>query len=98
MSASDPRRPADPNHPPTPSQAVSLPEVDFGAEGVIDVGELKADNEVVDFNALPEPPSGQSLTSWTAVIKRKQLEADGVHAPQPVKVDAPSDRDLLDRL
>ena len=73
----------------------SLPEINVGTDGAIDLGDLKAADEAVDFAALPEPPSGQSLTSWTAVIRRQQAAADAAGAGGPVKVDAPSDKDLL---
>jgi chemotaxis protein histidine kinase CheA len=48
------------------------------------------------------PPSAQSLTSWTDVIRRQRaaLEAGGSDSgiQPPVRMDAPSDKDLLARL
>jgi len=60
-----------------------------GASGVIPLAEL------------PEPASGQSLTSWTEIIRRQRetapADAEGNYIPEatPVEVDAPSDAHLL---
>jgi hypothetical protein len=100
MSSTDPRRPADPTRSPTPPDVNSLPEIVLGGEGTVDLGDLKSSEGSIDLTSLPEAPSGQSLTSWTAVIKRQkqQAEAAGTGAAAPVRVDAPSDKDLLERL
>ncbi|HKB04968.1 MAG TPA: hypothetical protein VKD90_22285 [Gemmataceae bacterium] len=49
---------------------------------------------------LANPPSGQSLTSWTEVIRRQReaLESGADSGRTPVRVDSPSDKDLLAKL
>src|SRR5262245_9679361 len=92
--------PTDPNTGKTPekhSDLHSLPEFDLPSEGEIDLGVLQTTDDDVVSLALPEPPSGQSLTSWTEIIRRQQLAGTASGVPV-VKVDAPSDRDLLARL
>jgi hypothetical protein len=77
----------------------SLPTFDVPSEGEIDIGSLqsKADEEI-PLAALPESPSGQSLTSWTEVIRRQRAAAQaGQASSADFKVDAPSDKDILIR-
>src|SRR5262245_6530142 len=64
-----------------------------------------ADTDSVPVADLPEgtnPPSAQSLTSWTDVIRRQRaaMEAGGSDSTiqPPVRMDAPSDKDLLVKL
>jgi hypothetical protein len=49
-----------------------------------------------------ESPSGQSLSTWSEVIRRQRAAVEaaaGTQTPlEPVKVDAPSDRDLLGKI
>src|SRR5262245_10689328 len=66
----------------------SLPVFDLPSEGEIDLGALQASDDVVNLDMLPEAPSGQSLTSWTAIIRRQQ-EAQAA-AAEGIRVDAPS--------
>jgi hypothetical protein len=75
-------------------RTTSLPSFDLPSEGEIDLGALEASDGVVNLDALPEAPSGHSLTSWTAIIRRQQQEAHA-NGADAIKVDAPSDRDLL---
>src|SRR3954454_16307443 len=92
MSPNDPTQKKKPEQP-TPT---SLPEIDVGSEGTVDLGDLpfSDDASAIALAQLPEPPSGQSLTSWTEVIRRQRAATEG--APQhPVSVDAPSDKDIL---
>jgi hypothetical protein len=92
--------PTDPNSGKPPekhSDQHSLPVFDLPSEGEIDLGVLQPTDDDVVSLALPEPPSGQSLTSWTEIIRRQQI-AGTANGADAVKVDAPSDRDLLARL
>jgi len=76
-----------------------LPMFDLPSEGDIDLGSLqsRADEEI-PLAALPESPSGQSLTSWTEVIRRQRAAAQAGQASNAdVRVDAPSDKDILIR-
>jgi hypothetical protein len=107
MSANDPKKPADPKAPTPPpgepQKGDSLSEFDLSYEGLVEFGELPPSEEAsrVALAQLPEPPSGQSLTTWTEVIRRQraaQESKDEPGGPEPVKVDAPSDKDLLTRL
>ena len=107
MPANDPKNPADakPDIPPPAEQQKgdSLSEFDLSYEGQVEFGELPPSEEAsrVALAQLPEPPSGQSLTTWTEVIRRQraaQESKDEPDGPQPVTVDAPSDKDLLTRL
>ncbi|MBO0700675.1 MAG: hypothetical protein J2P46_19925 [Zavarzinella sp.] len=104
MSTNDPKKPADSNPGGLPKakneEGDSLSEFDLSHEGLVEFGELPPSEEAsrVALAQLPEPPSGQSLTTWTEVI-RQQRAAQAEAAPdQPVTVDAPSDKDLLTRL
>jgi hypothetical protein len=80
--------------------------IDLGSEGTVDLGDLPIsdDASAIALAQLPEPPSGQSLTSWTDVIRRQRAaqNADPAASPppaaQPVEVDAASDKDLLELL
>lgn len=92
MAAHDPRKPQ-----PTNSDQPFLPEVDLGDEGVIDLGELDLSSEgsSIPLAELPELPSGQSLTSWTEVIRRQRAAQEEVKVAKAVEVDAESDKDLL---
>jgi len=92
MAAHDPRK--DQN---SPSERASLPEVELGDDGVVDLGELDFSSEgsSIPMAELPPPPSGQSLTSWTEVIRRQRAAQGAVKVAEAVEVDAPSDRDLL---
>ena len=103
MAASDPRKDDENAKQPKPAEAVdatSLPVIDLGQEGMVDLGELSMDQDgsAVPLAHLPEPPSGQSLTSWTEVIRRQREAQADARPTQGVDVDAPSDRDLLGRV
>jgi len=90
-----------PNKPFPDSQSgeTSLPVVDLPSEGDIDLGSLQSrSGEDIPLASLPEPPSGQSLTSWTEVIRRQRATAQaGQASAADFKVDAPSDKDILIR-
>jgi hypothetical protein len=74
----------------------SLPGVDVGLEGIVDIGEFRSqDSGIFPPQPLPEPPSGQSLTSWTEVIRRQRAAQESAIEAEPVQVDAPSDKDIL---
>ncbi|HEX3148659.1 MAG TPA: hypothetical protein VHR66_11275 [Gemmataceae bacterium] len=75
-----------------------LPSVDVANEGAINIGDMTEDDDSVQLAAMPEPPSGQSLTSWTEVIRRQRAAQIKEEGSERVKVDALSDRDLLTRL
>ena len=103
MSNKDPKRPDEsprdkPRHRITDSG--SLPMVDVGQEGMVDIGELQlqSNGSAIPLADLPEPPSGQSLTSWTEVIRRQRAAQAAAQAGDSVRVDAPSDKDLLTRV
>src|SRR5687767_6804441 len=100
MSAKDPRR-LDPKLPATPLPADSEPlaEIELGNEGAIEFNELPPSQEAskVALAQLPDPPSGQSLTTWTEVIRRQRAAQDESGSGK-MQVDAPSDKDLLTRL
>lgn len=86
----------DPSRPPTPLDPTSLPVIDLGNEGVVDLDDLPPADDEVPLAQFLEPPSGQSLTSWTEVIRRQRAAARGPAGP--VRVDAPSDKDILTRV
>jgi hypothetical protein len=92
--------PTDPKKKPVSSEfsEMTLPSVDVGNEGAINLGDLNADDDEVQLASMPEPPSGQSLTSWTEVIRRQRATQMKSEASGSVKVDALSDRDLLTRM
>jgi hypothetical protein len=98
MSTKDPRK--NDEKKPQPIDATSLPVIDLGQEGMVDLGELSMDQDgsAVPLAQLPEPPSGQSLTSWTEVIRRQRAAQAEVLSAEAVEVDAPSDKDLLGRV
>lgn len=101
----DDKKPTPPPIPPTKPIANDddLPPLDLGSEAEIDLGDLDvtaAGSSAVPLADLPEPPSGPSLTTWSAVVRR-QREAQQAADAQPageVRVDAPSDKDILDHL
>lgn len=103
MSPSDPHKPDD--HYPPAAEPVDddLPTEILGPDAVIDLGDLATADDggsgSIPLANLPDPPSGQSLTSWTEVIRR-QRAASGSVPPKPAApvVDAPSDHDLLSRM
>ncbi|HVK12360.1 MAG TPA: hypothetical protein VM597_26645, partial [Gemmataceae bacterium] len=102
MSPSDPRDP-DRLTPPAaePVDDDAQPE-QMNPDGVIDLGDLASLDDggsmSIPLANLPDPPSGQSMTSWTEVIRRQRAAAEAApKAAEPV-VDAPSDRDLLGRI
>jgi hypothetical protein len=79
-------------------EQTSLPYFDVPSEGDIDLGALQSSkvDEEIPLASLPEPPSGQSLTSWTEVIRRQRAVAQAGRASAgEVRVDAPSDKDIL---
>lgn len=85
--------------PELPGSRPGLPRFDVPSEGDIDLGSLqsRADEEI-PLADLPEQPSGQSLTSWTEVIRRQRAAAQaGQASAGDFKVDAPSDKDILIR-
>ncbi len=103
MSTNQPRRPETSRPSPRHAEAAdstSLPIIDLGQEGVVDLGEfhLQGDGSAIPLADLPEPPSGQSLTSWTEVIRRQRAAQAAAQAAEAVEVDAPSDKDLLVRV
>ena len=68
----------------------SLPVFNLASEGEIDLGAIHASDDMVNLDALPELPSGQSLTSWTAIIRRQQAAqarpaATGTQGGRPVR-------------
>ena len=71
--------------------------IDFGTVAPIHEGA----SGVVPLDELPADMSSQSLTSWTEVIRRQRaaaeeaLPATPIPDALPVRVDSPSDRDLL---
>jgi hypothetical protein len=104
MSANDPKKPSDSNPGGLPKaqnlEGDSLSEFDLSHEGLVEFGELPPSEEAsrVALAQLPEPPSGQSLTTWTEVIRQQRAAQGQAPAGEQVKVDAPSDKDLLSRL
>ena len=103
MSTNEPRRAEDSKPIPRKADAAdsaSLPTIDLGQEGIVDLGEfhLQGDGSAIPLADLPEPPSGQSLTSWTEVIRRQRAAQAAAQAAEAVEVDAPSDKDLLERV
>lgn len=102
MSPNDPKKPSNSNIPPVDG-GDDLPQIDLGEEAQIDLGDLSSgtgESSTIPLADLPESPSGQSLTSWTEVIRRQQemvKQASNPGEKSPI-VDAPSDRDLLARL
>ena len=97
MPPTDPS--ADKPVPDSQSGETSLPVVDLPSEGDIDLGSLQSRaGDEIPLASLPEPPSGQSLTSWTEVIRRQRAVAQaGQASAADVRVDAPSDKDILIR-
>jgi hypothetical protein len=103
MSTKEPRRPDDQSVPRPRSEAAdsaSLPTINLDEEGMVDIGDfhLQGDGSAIPLANLPEPPSGQSLTTWTEVIRRQRAAQAATQAAEAVEVDAPSDKDLLDRV
>ena len=102
MSPSDPRDPDDRNPPAAEPVDDDVQTELIGPDGVIDLGDLASVDDggsmSIPLANLPDPPSGQSLTSWTEVIRRQRAAAETApKAAEPV-VDAPSDQDLLSRI
>jgi hypothetical protein len=103
MSTKEPRRPDDPSAPRPRSESAdsaSLPTINLDEEGMVDIGDfhLQGDGSAIPLANLPEPPSGQSLTTWTEVIRRQRAAQAASQAAEAVEVDAPSDKDLLNRV
>jgi hypothetical protein len=92
-------KPAKPASPEAQSRAgESLPGVELASEGDVNLGELPSHFDHVPLAKVPESPSGQSLTSWTEVIRRQRAAQGTAQTADAVKVDAASDKDLLTRL
>jgi len=69
------------------------------AEGFVDLSELPPGGDsAIPLAQLPDPPSGQSLATWTEVIRRQRAAREAAPPEQPYQVDAASDKDLLNRL
>ncbi|WP_020470988.1 tetratricopeptide repeat protein [Zavarzinella formosa] len=110
MASTDPKKTpeSDPARPPMAEAADIFAISEEGGEAFVDYGNVAPIHEgasgVIPLDELPNPPSGQSLTSWTEVIRRQRAvaEAEAVPTPLPnpssVRVDAPSDKDLLSHL
>lgn len=110
MAANDPKKKPNPNNvnPPLADAADAFLISESGGEAFVDFGTVAPIHEgasgVIPLDELPEPPSSQSLTSWTEVIRRQRAAAEAEVAPTPipagtpVAVDSPSDRDLLSHL
>jgi hypothetical protein len=102
MSPSDPRDPDDRNPPAAEPVEDDVQTEILGPDGVIDLGDLASVDDggsmSIPLANLPDPPSGQSLTSWTEVIRRQRAASETApKAAEPV-VDAPSDNDLRSRM
>jgi hypothetical protein len=68
-------------------------------EGFVDLSELPPGGDsAIPLAQLPESPSGQSLATWTEVIRRQRAAREAAEVDQPYQVDAASDKDLLNRL
>jgi TPR repeat len=78
----------------------SLSEFDVSYEGLVEFGDLPPSEEAsrVALAQLPEPPSAQSMTTWTEVIRQQRAAQGQSPSGSPMKVDAPSDKDLITRL
>ncbi|HJZ89277.1 MAG TPA: hypothetical protein VKE40_00295, partial [Gemmataceae bacterium] len=99
----------DPNSGPGSDSSLRLDENPPATVGsAVDLGGFQAPSagsESIPLANLPDgtnPPSAQSLTSWTDVIRRQRaaMEAGGSASgiQPPVQMDAPSDKDLLVKL
>jgi len=97
MATNDPRKPDD-RTPTDPKRRAKKPG-EPGADDRVDLGDLPPGGDSgIPLASLPEPPSGQSLTTWTEVIRRQRAAQDAARAEQPYEVDSASDKDLLNRL
>lgn len=107
MASNDPNTPNDPNPYALPADALdaAIPAAEVEGEAFVDFGGGLATlgegaSGVIPIAELPESPSGQSMTSWTEIIRRQReanqpdADADVIEA-KPVRVDAPSDVHLL---
>ena len=95
MATNDPRKPDDATDPKRRNKKPGTP----GADDHVDLGDLPPGGDSgIPLASLPEPPSGQSLTTWTEVIRRQRAAQDAARAEQPYQVDSASDKDLLNRL
>src|SRR5262245_5806969 len=97
MATNDTPKPTDP----TPADKKSRPDKPTTAdrEELVDLGDLPPGGDsAIPLATLPEPPSGQSLTTWTEVIRRQRAAKQAAKGGEPLQMDAASDKDLLNRL
>src|SRR5690242_3229225 len=97
MATNDPRQPADS----TPADKNPRPKNPNSTDRdeLVDLGDLPPGGDsAIPLATLPEPPSGQSLTTWTEVIRRQRAAKQAAKAGEPLQMDAASDKDLLNRL
>jgi hypothetical protein len=102
--ANEPKKP-DPRKPVVIPDAFEIPEAEeIGGEAFVDFGGVASIHEgasgVIPIADLPDPPSGQSLTSWTEVIRRQRATHDpkAKSPPEALAVDSPSDKYLIDQI
>src|SRR5919197_4985417 len=105
MSANDPKKPDESKPAGDLPKAQnlegdSLSEFDLSHEGLVEFGDLPVGDEAsrVALAQLPEPPSAQSMTTWTEVIRQQRAAQGQSPSGAPMKVDAPSDKEQIARL
>ena len=104
MATNDPKKPTD-KKPVPPSYDIPVAE-EVGGEAFIDFGGVANIHEgasgVIPIADLPDPPSGQSLTSWTEVIRRQRSAnvspSKAAAEADSFQFDSPSDLDLIGQL